>query len=176
MSFILGLFVGPFKLWLIGGIIAAATAFVGWQVHVQRDVGREEVRAEWSAHAAKQMATAMAEDARNARETARRINQQQENQIVQDQQLAAARRDAAANNAAADKLRDQLADTARRWRDALADSPAGSVCQAAGAAIVVSADLLGRANRASGELAEYADAARIAGLKCAQDYNALTPP
>jgi hypothetical protein len=37
------------------------------------------------------------------------------------------------------------------------------------------ADVLGRADQRAGELAAYADAARIAGLACERSYDALTP-
>jgi hypothetical protein len=36
------------------------------------------------------------------------------------------------------------------------------------------ADVLGRADERAGELAEYADRARIAGQQCERDYDALT--
>jgi hypothetical protein len=110
----------------------------------------------------------------NAKETQRRLDRQKVNQDEQDKQLAAARADAVRNGGAADQLRDQNADIARRWRDALADPAAGSNCPAAGDAIGVLADVLGRADKRAGVLASYADTAHISGLKCEADYDALT--
>lgn len=164
--------------WVKAALAAAAvSALLGmyaWRVHVEREIGRDEIRAEFNAHIAKQMAAAMVEEQANAKESFRRLARQQENQRAQDLLLAAARRDAALNAADADSMRTQQADTARRWRDALDHSPTGEQCAAAGAAITVQADLLGRSDGTSGELASYADAARAAGLKCQADYDALT--
>jgi uncharacterized protein DUF2514 len=176
MSFILGLLGGPLRLWLIGGAIAAVLAFVGYQVHHQREIGRDEIRTEWSASISEQRAAALAQSEANARETQRRLDRQKENQDAQDKQLALARDDARRNAADAERLRAQAADAARRWSDALSNSPTGEQCAAAGAAILVQADVLGRIDRRAGELASYADAARAAGLKCVADYSALTPP
>lgn len=137
--------------------------------------GRAEVQAKWDAERTRQQAKVIEEEKANAEETARRLKQQQENQDAQDKELAAARSDAARNRAAADGLRAQTADAARRWRDAIGNSPAGQNCPAAGDAIGVLADVFGRADRRAGVLAEYADAARAAGLKCERDYDALKP-
>lgn len=163
------------KLAVIGAALAAAAAGVAYLAHVQRDIGRAEVRAEWGAARLAQADADLEQAASNARESLRRLTRQQENQHAQDQELLAARADADRNRAAADQLRDQNAATAQRWRAALADSAPGSVSQAAGDAIGVLADVLGRADRRAGVLAAYADAARAAGLKCERDFDALTP-
>lgn len=151
-------------------LIALTTAYFGWRGQ-QREIGRQEVRAEWTA-------AALSESESNARETLRRLNKQQENQLAQDRKLAQARADAARDAADADRLRQQNADVVRRWRAALRDPAAGGQCTAAGDAIGVLADVLSRADRRAGVLAAYADAARAAGLKCEADYDALTdsPP
>lgn len=159
---------GLIKLAILAAAAAALAGLYAWRVGAERDYGRAEVRAEWTA-------AALAESEANARETFRRLARQQENQLAQDRKLAEIRAAADRNLAAADQLRTQSAAAARRWRDALRDSPTGSQCQAAGAAIVLQADVLGRADRRAGELAAFADAARAAGLKCEQDYRALSP-
>lgn len=147
---------------------------IGWKVrHAGIEAGRAEVRAEWAAERIAQRDAALAEAQANARETLRRLERQQENQHALDQALADARRDAARADAAAERLREQAADAARRWRDALGDSPAPAVCKAAGAAITVQADVQRRLVAAGGELAAFAAAARAAGLKCSADYDAL---
>jgi hypothetical protein len=166
---------GWVKLAILAALASAVLGFIGWQVHHQRDVGRDEIRAEWNADKVQQQAAALAEAEANAKETLRRLTRQKENQDANDQELMAARRDAARNGSDADQLREQNADIARKWRDALRDSPAGSQCQAAGDAIGVLADVLGRVDRRAGVLAAYADAARAAGLKCERDYDALKP-
>lgn len=162
-----------FKVAAILLAVAALGSLYAWRVHVERDIGRAEVQLKWDAVVSQQRAAALAESESNARETLRRLTRQKENQDAQNAELAAARSDAARNDAAAGKLRTQLADTAKRWRDALGDSPTGGNCATAGDAIGVLADVLGRADRRAGILATYADAARVAGLKCERDYDAL---
>ncbi|MBR8201701.1 DUF2514 family protein [Burkholderia vietnamiensis] len=87
-----------------------------------------------------------------------------------NQQRTAALADAFAARAAAGSLQqrvDQLVAAARHPA-AAAGSPA------AGDALDLLADVLGRADERAGELAEYADRARIAGQQCERDYDALT--
>lgn len=158
---------------MLGLAGALALGYASW-THHQREIGREEVRAEWAAERAQQMAVDLAATNANSKETLRRMERQQENQDAHDKELADARADAGRNLAAADKLREQNAATAKRWRDALDHSPTGGECSAAGAAITVQADVLSRSDRVSSDLASYADAARAAGLKCERDYDALT--
>ncbi|MCW3641558.1 DUF2514 domain-containing protein, partial [Burkholderia cenocepacia] len=87
-----------------------------------------------------------------------------------NQQRTAALADAFAARAAAGSLQqrvDQLAAAARHPAVA-AGSPA------AGDALDMLADVLGRIDQRAGDLAEYADRARIAGQQCERDYDALT--
>ncbi|MCW3521255.1 DUF2514 domain-containing protein [Burkholderia cenocepacia] len=87
-----------------------------------------------------------------------------------NQQRTAALADAFAARAAAGSLQqrvDQLVAAARHPA-AAAGSPA------AGDALDLLADVLGRIDQRSGDLAEYADRARIAGQQCERDYDALT--
>jgi hypothetical protein len=164
------------KLALAAALMSALTGGYLYWTHHQRDIGRAEVQLKWDASVSLQRAAALAESESNARETLRRIEKQQENQLAQDRKLAQARADAGRNDAAAGQLRAQLADTARQWRDALDHPATGRECAAAGDAIGVLADVLGRADRRAGVLAAYADAAHAAGLKCEADYDALTVP
>ena len=137
--------------------------------------GRAAVRAQWNAEKVQQQQAAISENQTNAKETQRRLDQQQGNQNAQNAQLAAAKADAALNAASADGLRSQLAITTKRWRDALGNPAIVGDREAAADAIGVLADVLGRADRRAGILASYADAAHAAGLKCQRDYEALTP-
>jgi hypothetical protein len=166
--------------WLL--LLAAVAAIVGGGavlIHrhdqAQQEIGENRVQAKWDAETKRLQAAAINEAAANARESLRRIEKQQENQLAQDRKLSQARADAGRNDAAAGQLRAQLADTARRWRDATRNPTTGGECQAAGDAIVLSAELFSRIDKRAGELAEYADAARIAGEKCTRDYDALMP-
>jgi hypothetical protein len=157
-------------------IAAALGGLYAWRVHVERDVGREEIRGEWAVANAKQTEADLAQSEINAKETLHRLQRQQENQHVQDLEMAAARAAAVRNGRDADQLREQNAAGARRWGAALRDSPTLDQCAAGGDAIGVLADVLGRADRRAGQLAEVADTARSRGLKCERDYDALTEP
>lgn len=64
------------------------------------------------------------------------------------------------------EIRSQLV---RHWRFGLRDRAKPRE----GRALLI-ADVLGRADQRAGELAEYADRARIAGQQCERDYDALT--
>ncbi|WP_175908357.1 DUF2514 family protein [Burkholderia sp. BCC1640] len=103
-------------------------------------------------------------------ESNRRTAAQSEIAKDANQQRTAALADAFAARAAAGSLQqrvDQLVAAARHPA-ATAGSPA------TGDALDLLADVLGRADQRAGELAEYADRARIAGQQCERDYDALT--
>ncbi|HHT8903079.1 TPA: DUF2514 family protein [Burkholderia cenocepacia] len=88
-----------------------------------------------------------------------------------NQQRTAALADAFAARAAAGSLQqrvDQLIAAARHPA-AAAGSPA------TGDALDLLADVLGRSDETSGELAKIADDRGIAGQQCERDYDALTP-
>ncbi|HGL4259589.1 DUF2514 family protein [Burkholderia dolosa] len=131
-------------------------------------VGAREI-ADMKADASKAQTKAV--EAARAEEQRRTAAQ---SEIAKDanQQRTAALADAFAARAAAGSLQqrvDQLVAAARH-STAAAGSPA------AGDALDLLADVLGRADEAAGELAEYADRARIAGQQCERDYDALTAP
>lgn len=175
MSFILGLFGGPFKLWIIGGLIAAATGLYAWRVHVERDVGRAEVQLKWDAQVSQQRAAALAEAEANAKETLRRLTRQKENQDALDKLTAQNAADRARADAAGLQLRDAAARYAAAARCPAGDpAPVGILAPAEAPALVL-ANVLGLIDSRSGELAAHADASRAAGLKCQADYDALNP-
>ncbi|KVH55294.1 hypothetical protein WK78_29510 [Burkholderia cepacia] len=103
-------------------------------------------------------------------ESDRIARQQQGNAENASNQREQARAAADAADAAANSLRKQVAELLARTRDPAA--PAGSA--AAGGALDLLANVLGRADQRAGDLAEYADRARIAGQQCERDYDALT--
>jgi hypothetical protein len=103
-------------------------------------------------------------------EEQRRTAAQQEIANDANQQRTAALADAFAARAAAGSLQqrvDQLVAAARHPA-AAAGSPA------AGDALDLLADVLGRSDETSGELAKIADDRGIAGQQCERDYDALT--
>lgn len=119
--------------------------------------------------AAAQKAQLAAVNAARAEEQRRTAAQ---SEIAKDanQQRTAALADAFAARAAAGSLQqrvDQLVAAARH-------STANAGSPAAGDALDLLADVLGRTDQRAGELAAYADAARIAGQQCERNYDALT--
>ncbi|OXJ16344.1 DUF2514 family protein [Burkholderia sp. HI2500] len=121
--------------------------------------------------AAAQKAQLAAVDAARAEEQRRTAAQ---SEIAKDanKQRTAALADAFAARAAAGSLQqrvDQLVAAARHPAATAGSAPAGD-------ALDLLADVLGRADERAGELAEYADRARIAGQQCERDYDALTAP
>ncbi len=85
-------------------------------------------------------------------------------------QRDAARNAAVAAGAAAVGLRKQVAELVERARRSTAET--GS--QATGNALDLLADVFGRSDETSGELAKIADDRGIAGKQCERDYDALT--
>lgn len=161
---------GALMNWRVWLAVAAAAvlAYGGFRA------GTAHVQAKWDKASLAMANKDVQAGINNARETLRRLNKQQENQRAQDKELAAARDDAKRNGADADKLRRDNAAIAKRWRDALRNSPTVEQLEAAGDAIGVLTDVLGRCDKRASLLADYADTARIAGLKCERDYDALT--
>lgn len=90
--------------------------------------------------------------------------------------LTAARADADGARRAGDRLQQRIAALVAAARASTAHPGAESAGSPAGDPLGVLADVLGRADARAGVLAEYADAARIAGASCERDYDALTGP
>lgn len=85
-----------------------------------------------------------------------------------------ARADANAAHAVAERLRQRLGELVAAGHAAGNSATAGP-SQAAGDPLDVLADVLSRADKRAGELAEYADAAHVAGQACERAYDALSP-
>lgn len=118
------------------------------------------------------MFAASAVMAARAEEQRRHAALQETVDVAQDQ-IAAARRDARAAAGAADRLRQHVATLAASCGAAAGDpAPAAGSASAAGAGLVL-ADLFSRADERAGQLAEYADQARIAGQSCERAYESL---
>lgn len=152
---------------------AALWSFGLWQHHQGVLDGRAEVKAAWSAAVKKQQADALAEAAKNARETQRRLKEQQDAQAAYDQSLAQARADADAAASSEQRLRAQLARYAVAARRRPGDPAPVVNGQTALASPGVLSELLGRADARAGLLASVADAARRAGIQCEREYDAL---
>ncbi len=101
---------------------------------------------------------------------------QEENARETANQIIAARADADDARRAGDRLQQRVAALVASARGAAAHPGAEPAVAPAGDPIGVLADVLGRADKRAGILAEYADAARVAGASCERDYDALTAP
>ncbi|MHA6885739.1 DUF2514 family protein [Ralstonia pseudosolanacearum] len=100
---------------------------------------------------------------------------QKQSEIANDakQQADTALADAGRARAESGRLRERIAALVAAGR--ATESPAATGgSQAAGDLLDVLADVLVRADQRAGDLAQYADAARIAGLACERSYAALT--
>jgi signal transduction histidine kinase len=167
-------------LWVKAAVAAALCAALmglyAWRVGVERDFGRDEVRAEWNKEKLVQAAVDLQQSESNAEETDRRMEQQEENQRAQNEELEAARAAADRNALDAERVRQQSATAAEQWSHTLRNSPTSADLAAADTAIRVLTDVRGRLDQHAGVLAGYATAARAAGLKCERDYDALKRP
>lgn len=162
---ILGL---PERAWVwLGGLLACllvwAALAVAWHHHneAMRDEGRAEVTAQWKQAVDREQAN------QDAIEADRRVHQQ-ENDLAHAQALDRARADAASAHAAADSLQHRVAALLAARNQAGQGDPAGGHGpgqQGADAADLL-ADVQRRLDDASGQLAGYADALRIAGERC----------
>ncbi|MBO4120302.1 DUF2514 family protein [Cupriavidus gilardii] len=105
-------------------------------------------------------------------EEQRRIAAQTEIANAAKQEAELARADARAADAVAGQLRQRIAGLVAASRSG-GDSAPTSGGASTGDSLGVLADVLERADRRAGILAEYADAARIAGQACERAYQAL---
>lgn len=170
---------------LIGlGRTAAVLGFAVLALLVAAGVGYRvrglQARAEL-AELQQQHATALADALRALRAQEARISTQHTEALNHaDQQTRAAHADAQRLRTALRALSGAAERVQHPGAQAADACPASSATARAGAATAAAshlhADLLGRLGEAAGELAAYADAARIAAGTCAWYYDALTPP
>lgn len=106
-------------------------------------------------------------------EEQRRTAAQTEIANVATKDAETARADARAADSVADRLRQRVAELVAAGRNPGNPTSAGAG-PATGDPLDVLADVLGRADKRAGDLAEYADAAHIAGQACERAYDALT--
>lgn len=154
---------------IAGGASALASAFiVGWYANGWR-LGAEiaEIRRAAAVDQVKATDRARAEEQR-------RIAVQTEIANAAKQEADRARADARAADAVASQLRQRVAELVAASRSGNPAAASGS--EAAHDSIGMLADVLTRADRRAGILAEYADAARVAGEACERSYDALTRP
>lgn len=122
--------------------------------------------------AAAAMAAASAVMAARAEEQ-RRNAELQENVDDAQAKAAAARRDALAAAGSRDRMQQRAAELAARCGAGASDTAAAEGGAPTAGPGLVLAELLRRSAERSGQLAEYADQARIAGQACERAYDAL---
>lgn len=176
----------PIWLWLLGGLLVAMggleTARRIQTSSLRADVATAQAatnkaerdhaldRAEWERQASEDMA-------QKGRETARRMDVQNENQQRTDKLIADLKAARTRADERADRLQLRVSNFAAAAQEAdarRADPAAGGQCPATTAALGVLADLRRRVDQVAGELGDFADRSRIAGLKCEADYDTLT--
>ena len=154
---------------LAGAAFVAGWVAQGWRKDAELDgLRRGYVEERLAQEAAKVGAVG---DAR--REEQRRLFEQAEIANAAKQEADKARADARAADAVAGQLRQRIAGLVAASRAGGDSAPTGGG-SAAVDPLGVLADVLQRADRRAGILAEYADAARIAGLACERAYGTLT--
>lgn len=161
---------------LLIGLCVAALLGVTHVIAYRHGAGTAD--AEWTAKW-EQQARQLADAERNAIQLARGEELRRQaavNEVTRNaqEQIDQARADADRARAAADSLRDQAKRVASKAGAACGNTGAASAGRAATATAMVLADLFGRADEAAGQLAQYADRARVAGQACEQAYKALT--
>jgi hypothetical protein len=151
--------------WLLYAALAGAlwAGYLTWREH-QRELGREEIRNEYTIQALQESEIRRAEELRRNKEHQEIINEAQK-------QAESARADAAAARGAAGRLQAELA--AYRGR-ACPNSAPGDGGEAAAATERMLADVQRRLDEATDRIAGFADQSRIAGLACERKYDALT--
>ncbi|WP_054077679.1 DUF2514 domain-containing protein [Pseudomonas amygdali] len=124
----------------------------------------------WQAKWANQVSTQAEAVATTTAEyrTEEQRRQKAANQVANNarQEQTAALTDAAVADAAGDRLRVEAGKLAAATRCAPVDTGAAQRGKAANRAAMVLSELLGRSDARAGELAKYADSARIAGQAC----------
>lgn len=147
-------------------VLAVGTFAAGWAVNGWRkDTEIAEIRRAAAVDQLKATDRARTEEQR-------RIAAQTEIANAAKQEAELARADARAADAVAGQLRQRVAALVAASRAGNSSATTGS--EAAGDPLGMLADVLSRADRRAGILAEYADAARIAGQACERAYGALT--
>lgn len=134
-----------------------------------------------TAQAREALAQAVADAQAAARIELERLREQANEQSTKQQEALdaatidteRARAAAAAAGRAADGLRRHAASLARACQAQPSAAPASASAPASAPGDLL-ADMLGRIDAAAGELAEYADRARIAGLACERVNDSLT--
>ncbi|WP_116383020.1 DUF2514 family protein [Cupriavidus taiwanensis] len=153
--------------------LGACLFAAGWAANGWRLVGQIEQLETAQARQREGQATALAAASEAARaEEQRRTAEQRGIANAAAKERDQARADARAAGAVAEQLRVRVGQLAAAAR-AAGNSGAAGGSAAAGDPLDVLTDVLSRADARAGDLAEYADRARIAGQACERAYRSL---
>jgi uncharacterized protein DUF2514 len=158
-------------------LAAAAVGFMGIQraqiAGLRADLA--EGNAAWSAERAQAAKLSQAAEAAARVEEQRRFLAQQEALDAAEQKAVQARADAARASDAAGRLQQRVAALVAQAGRAAANPATAASGPAASDAGLLLTNMFQRIDQRAGELAEYADHARIAGEACQDAYESLTP-
>lgn len=160
--------------WLAAVVLGASLFAAGWSANGWRLGERIQQLEAAQAKQREGQATALAAASEAARAEEQRRTAEQRgiaNAAAKDRDQALA--DARAAGAVAEQLRVRVGQLAASARTAGNPTASGG-SPAAGDPLDVLSDVLSRADKRAGELAAYADAARIAGQACERAYASLT--
>ena len=133
-----------------------------------------QVKQAWQLDKAQAVALALQTATENrAKEQAVQLAQKEASDEA-ERKLTQARADAAIADAASGRLQQRVATLIVQARAAAANPVAAASSTPAADPINLLADVLKRSDAVSGQLADYADQARIAGEACVAAYDALT--
>lgn len=164
-----GYFITGIAAGVLGVALGAGAAYT-WESRAL--LAEQATHAQDKEHAA----TAQTQAIKAARaEEQRRTAAQSEIAKDANTQRNAALADAFSARAAAGGLRNQVAELVRAARSG-SHPAAAAGSPATGDALDLLANVLGQSDQRAGELAAYADTARIAGEQCERDYDAATAP
>ncbi|WP_051975366.1 DUF2514 family protein [Cupriavidus necator] len=158
------------RLWL-AAIMALALAFGGGRLVQSRADAKHYEAARTKAALSAALDQIKAADLARAEEQ-RRTAAQTEIANAATKEAESARADARDADAAAERLRIRVAQLIAAAR--AGNTAAAGTGSAAGDPLDVLANMFSRLDRRAGELAGYADSARIAGQACERSYDALT--
>ncbi|MGH8786846.1 MAG: DUF2514 family protein [Cupriavidus necator] len=156
-------------------VLGACLFAAGWVVNGWRLGGQIQQLQTDQAKQREGQATALAAASEAARTEEQRRTAEQRgiaNAAAKERDQAVA--DARAAGTVAEQLRVRVAQLAAAAR-AAGNTAASGGSSAAGDPLDVLTNVLGRADTRAGELAAYADRARIAGQACERSYDALMP-
>lgn len=178
MSFIsdaIGTVIGPGRLYAelaVAGVLVVGVGTQTWRLHTA-EAGEAKAIATHATYIASAASAELVQSEKNRGIEAQRDRDTKEAANEAQRMSIHARDDHAAADVAHDRLSDRAAAVARGCQAAPDPVAAAGSAPASGAGLLL-ADVLRKSDERTGQLASYADQARIAGLTCERAFDALT--